>query len=245
MNRERQEIERTIAQEAMLMVEHDYAGHEAYVLSGPQWHTGVVGIVASRVSNHFHRPTIVLGTEENGMMKGSGRSAMSVDLVDTLGDCAHLVETWGGHPMAVGITLRAERVETFRAAFRDAVAKRISGHDLEPELEIALWVEPRDLSENLFRELEQMGPYGQGNPQPIIAVRSANVPYPATPFGGGHCRFVIDMARGQRMPCVAWRTGDRPPPPNTRVDIAAKLTWNVWKGQRTAQLQVEDWKLTP
>jgi len=87
-----------------------------------------------------------------------------------------------------------------------------------------------------------MEPFGQGNPQPIVAVRSARVLQAASIFGDGHCRFHIETQPGQRVACVAWRVNGRTPPPQTPLDIAVKLTWNVWKGQRTSQLQVEDWR---
>jgi single-stranded-DNA-specific exonuclease len=242
MNRERQEIERGIAAQAMLMVEENYADEPAFVLASKGWHPGVVGIVASRVAGHFHRPAIVLGEEEEGgLLKGSGRSNGVVDLVSALTPCAHLLESWGGHPMAVGITIRAERVEEFRAAISASVGVLTGGQPQEPELDIACWLEPADLTDTLFRELEQMGPFGQGNPQPIFGVRGVNIPFPATAFGSGHCRFNIDLSYGHRMPCVAWRMGERMPKANTPLDLAARLTWNVWKGQRTPQLQVEDW----
>lgn len=242
MNRERQDIEREIAQQAMSIVDDSYADAPALVLHSPDWHQGVVGIVASRLANHYHRPAIVLGNEENGLIKGSGRSVEGADMVRILTDCVQYLETWGGHPMAVGITIRKENLDAFREAFATSVAANAKGIPAEPELDIAVWITPGDICEELFREIDTLGPYGQGNPQPTLAIRKANIPYPATTFGGGHCRFVVDIAPGKRIPCVAWRTGERTPPPNRQLDIAARLTWNVWKGQRTAQLQVEDWR---
>jgi single-stranded-DNA-specific exonuclease len=243
MNHERQEIERLIAQEAMKIVDDSYASAPALVLHSPEWHQGVVGIVASRLTHHYRRPSIVLGTEESGLLKGSGRSLEGADLVKILAPCAKYLETWGGHPMAVGVTLKRENLDAFREAFAASVAVETGAAPAEPELDIACWIAPSDITENLFRELDAIGPFGQGNPQPTFAIRAANVPYPATTFGGGHCRFYVDTAPGKRLAAVAWRTGERTPPANTPLDIAARLTWNVWKGQRTPQLQVEDWRL--
>jgi single-stranded-DNA-specific exonuclease len=242
MNRERQDIERAIAQEAMKTVDERYAQSPALVLHSSEWHQGVVGIVASRLANHYRRPAIVLGTEEGGLLKGSGRSVEGADMVQILAPCTKYLETWGGHPMAVGISIKQENLDAFRKAFETSVAALTGSAPVEPELDVSCWIDPDELTEDLFKEIDAIGPYGQGNPQPTIAVRNTKVPYPATIFGGGHCRFLIEVAPGRRMACVAWRTGLRTPPPNTPLDIAARLTWNVWKGQRTPQLQVEDWR---
>jgi len=242
MNRERQDIERGIAAEAMQMVEDNFSEQQGLVLCSPSWHPGVVGIVASRVAGHYHRPAIVLGAEEGGLLKGSGRSANGLDLVSALTPCAGLLEAWGGHPMAVGVTLRAERLDEFRTAFGAAVEELSKDISSERELDIACWLEPFEVNEELFRELDQMGPFGQGNPQPIFGIRGVRLPYPGTAFGSGHCRFNIELEKGQRMACVAWRMGERMPPANKNLNIAFRLTWNVWKGQRTPQFQIEDWK---
>jgi single-stranded-DNA-specific exonuclease len=245
MNGERQQIERAIAEEAMKMVDELYPDDPALVVHAPHWHPGVVGIVASRLAGHYHRPAIVLGTEEGGggLLKGSGRSVEGLDLVDAMTPCASLLERWGGHPMAVGITMKAENIDEFRTAFRESVAARTGKVPAQPILNIACWVETREITSKLFEEIDRLGPFGQGNPQPIIAVRAANVCGTATPFGSGHCRFQIETTPGNRIPCVAWRAGERIPPSGIPLDLAARLTWNVWKGRRTAQLQVEDWRL--
>ncbi len=244
MNRERQDIEREIAAQAMNMVEESYADDAALVLHSPDWHPGVVGIVASRVAGQYQRPAIVLGSEEGGLFKGSGRSAGGIDLVAAIQPCAELLKTWGGHPMAVGVTMEAEYLDAFRKAFARSVASQSGSASTEATLEIACWVQPEELNENLFRELEALGPYGQGNPQPLIGIRGLRVPFPASLFGSGHCRFSVDIGRGQLMSCVHWRCKDRMPPTNKTIDIVARLTWNVWKGQRTPQFQIEDWAET-
>ncbi len=240
MNRERQEIERTMAAEAVEMVAA-LPETPAIVLFSPNWHPGVAGIVASRLAGHFLRPAIVLCSDESGLLKGSGRGVAGVDLTLALADCAALLETWGGHPMAVGVSLRPENLDAFRTALCGAVARHLAGGAAEPSLDIAGWVSPSELSENLFREIESLGPFGQGNPEPVLGIRSARLSYPASTFGSGHCRFSIETPFG-RLGCVAWRTGGRVPPAGVPVDLAARLTWNVWKGRRNPQLQVEDWR---
>lgn len=243
MNRERQDIEREMAKEAMEIVDAREP-ESAIVVHSKNWHQGVAGIVASRLANHYHRPAIVLCNEEGAFLKGSGRSAQGVDLTSALTSCTGLVETWGGHPMAVGVTLSPEKLDAFRAAFCASVSAMMAGRSAEPVLEIAAWVDVADLSEALFREIDLLGPFGNGNPEPVFAVRGARLAWPAAPFGSGHCRFSIDGPPGAKIACVAWRAGERIPPCGSRVDLAARLTWNVWKGRRSPQLQVEDWRLS-
>ncbi|MBN1403658.1 MAG: single-stranded-DNA-specific exonuclease RecJ, partial [Opitutales bacterium] len=226
MNSERQEIERGIAAEAIARVDELYADAPAFVLHSADWHQGVVGIVASRIAHHYNKPAVVLGTEESGLYKGSGRSVAGVDLVAALGACDRHLEAWGGHPMAVGVSLKADRLDAFRELFCKAVEAQGASLPTERELEIACWLSPSEINDDLFRELDDMGPFGQGNPQPLFGVRGIRLTHPATAFGGGHCRFFADLGRGQSISCVAWRMGDCMPPPSRKLDLAARLTWN-------------------
>jgi single-stranded-DNA-specific exonuclease len=241
MNRSRQNIEREIAKEATEMVESHYADDPALVLYDKNWHTGVVGIVASRIAGHFHRPAIVLGSEGNGLLKGSGRSAGGIDMMEILAACSQHLVTWGGHPQAVGVSVEAAKLDDFRAVFCENVAARHTKAVEARTIEIACKVSPDELSDLLFEEIDKLGPFGQGNPQPILAICATNITSPVTTFGSGHCRFSID-AGTRTMQCVAWRTGDNLPPSDTPLDLAAILTWNVWKGRRFPQLQIEDWR---
>ncbi|HNX05873.1 MAG TPA: DHHA1 domain-containing protein, partial [Opitutales bacterium] len=243
MNRERQDIERGMAQQAMEIVDAEPPA-PAIVLHSDKWHQGVAGIVASRLANHYHRPAIVLCTEDGGLVKGSGRSAAGVSLTEALAACTGHLETWGGHPMAVGVTLRAEKLTGFRKAFCAAVEGLLAGASREPSLEIAGWVNLDELGDALFREIDLLGPFGQGNPEPVFAIRGAKLSHPAASFGSGHCRFSIDCTGGNKLACVAWRAGERIPPCGRPIDIAARLTWNVWKGRRIPQLGVEDWRFS-
>ncbi len=126
-NRERQDIERQITEHAFDSIAKDLADARGIVVFDDGWHSGVVGVVASRLTRKFHRPCIVLG-REGPLAKGSGRSVPGVNLVEVLGCCSHLLESWGGHPMAVGVSLATDRVAEFQAAFDAAVgAARVGG----------------------------------------------------------------------------------------------------------------------
>ncbi len=242
-NKERQNIEREITQQAEAMIEELYADAPGFVLYHPDWHPGVVGIVASRVTQKYYRPALVFGAEGE-FAKGSGRSIPGLDLVQVLGSCTESLGSWGGHPMAVGVSASPAQLELLRESFCKSVLNCICGELPEPEIEIACWVESYELGENLLTELEQLGPFGQGNPEPVLGIQGVILENAAIPFGKGHFRFQIATTPGRRIQGVAWRQAQRMPPPGKPLDLAVKLSWNEWNGQRYPQLQLVDWRIS-
>lgn len=239
-NKDRQDIERAIAEEAEALVEAHFADAPALVLASPGWHPGVVGIVASRISVKYHRPTLVLG-KEGTLLKGSGRSVPGVSLVEALTPCASLLANWGGHPMAVGVSMEEANIAAVRAAFCSAVLQCTANGVSEPALDIATWVDPEELTDTLFDELESIGPYGMGNPEPVFGVRGVKLGSRPATFGNGHCRFPLD-AGNRRLQCLGWRQAETPPPTRKPVDLAVRLNWNVWNGKRTPQCTLVAWR---
>lgn len=247
INRERQEIEQDIVRCAQSQVDGQKENLMGVVAFHEDWHPGVVGIVAGKLCRSFHKPCIVLGSEGD-YAKGSGRGVSGVNLVQVLESCQDLLTTWGGHPMAVGLSLPKERVETFREAFDQAVKQSLGGRKPEPELIIDEWLRPKDLSEGLLREMEQLQPFGQANPEPILGVRGVVLRYPAEPFGGNqdHIRFKIPTRSGSLLSVVGWKQADSLPPTGTPLDLAIKLNWNTWPPHAPATLQAEmlSWRLS-
>ncbi len=241
-NRERQDIERRITEDAERQVEERYTGDHGIVLYDDGWHPGVVGIVASRVSRKFNRPCIVLG-REGELAKGSGRSVFGINLVDSLGDCHELLGNWGGHPMAVGVSLDRTRVEAFRARFNAAVAQRLAGRELDRTIDISAWVDLESVDEHLMGELALLHPFGQGNPKPVFAASGVVFAKRPEVFKDQHFRFQLDDAHGRRLFGVAWKMADRLPPAGRRVDLAFELVWNHFNGRKLLQLELLDWRL--
>ena len=242
-NRERQDIERRITEDAERQVEEGYTGDHGIVLFDDNWHPGVVGIVASRVSRKFNRPCIVLG-REGEMAKGSGRSVFGINLVEALGDCNELLSNWGGHPMAVGISLDRTRVEAFRGRFNAAVAQRLAGHDLARTVDISAWVDLESVDEHLMGELALLHPFGQGNARPVFAVSGVSFAKRPEVFKDVHFRFQLDDSHGRRLFGVAWKMADRLPPAGRRIDLAFELVWNHFNGRKLLQLELLDWRLS-
>lgn len=240
-NRERQDIERLITDEAERLIETQFADWPGIVLFGDNWHPGVVGIVAGRVTRKYNRPCVVLGNEGD-LAKGSGRSIDGVNLVEVLGTCCEHLVSWGGHPMAVGIALPKVHLEGFRSQFADAVRRHAGADVIEPELEIAAWLPAEQVRERLMDELEALHPFGQGNPEPVFGIRGVVLRQRPETFKGQHFRFHFDDGRGRRLFGVAWKLAHRVPPTGRPVDLAVELTWNYFNDRKLLQLELIDWR---
>ena len=242
-NRERQDIERVITDEAERLIEERFVADAGVVLFAENWHPGVVGIVAGRVTRKYNRPCVVLGNEGD-MAKGSGRSVDGINLVEVLGACAQHLTSWGGHPMAVGIALPKVHLESFRAGFAQAVRDQAGGDIAEARLDVAVWLTPEQITERLMDELEALRPFGQGNPEPVFGVRGVLLRSPGEIFKEQHFRFHFEDGRGRRMHGVAWKLAHRLPPLHTPLDLAVELKWNYFNGRKLLQLGLIDWRLS-
>jgi single-stranded-DNA-specific exonuclease len=218
----------------------DLAG---YVLHG-DWHPGVVGIAAGKICRALDRPVIVLG-KEGESAKGSGRSVPGTNLVEALGVCADLLKTYGGHPMAVGVSLNVSDVEAFRARFAAAVeAQRLAGvvHADGRDIDIAHWIKPSEVTDQLLDDLDLLQPFGEGNGEPVFGFKGFVFDRPPTPFGEGNFRHQLSLSGGRRLNFVAWRMADRMPEPGKAIEMAVKLQWNRWQGRRIPQAEILDWR---
>jgi single-stranded-DNA-specific exonuclease len=241
INKERQTIERGIAKVAEDRAAAEFADEPGIVLFGDDWHPGVVGIVASRVSRHFHKPCVILGSEGDEA-KGSGRSVSSVNLVEVFQRCAHLLGHWGGHPMAAGVSLKAADVPEFTKCYLESLKTLYPDGLPEPSLEISAWLEHSDLGESLLEELDRLHPFGQGNPEPVFGMRGVVLDEMPHVFGEGNFRFRMPVQPGARrgVAGIAWRLG-QPPELGQAVDMAVRFSWNYWRESRYPQVTLVDW----
>lgn len=242
INRERQEIDKKVTEEATAQATAmgDLAG---YVVHG-DWHPGVVGIAAGKICRALDRPVIVLG-KEGETARGSGRSVPGTNLVEALAFCAELLKTYGGHPMAVGVSLNVSDVEAFRARFAAAVeAQRKAGVVLADgrDIDIAHWMKSTEVTDNLLDDLDLLQPYGEGNSEPVFGLKGLVFDRAPTPFGEGNFRHQVSLGGGRRLNFVAWRMADRMPEAGRPVDLAVKLQWNRWQGRRLPQAEILDWR---
>jgi single-stranded-DNA-specific exonuclease len=201
-----------------------------YVLAGDGWHPGVTGIVASRMVERYHRPCVMIALDGDGG-RGSGRSISAYDLHAGLAACAAHLRRFGGHRAAAGLEIDADRVEPFRAALIEHASAALSPADLVRVERIDAVVGADALGTALAEELERLGPFGHGNPQPTLLVPAARVGA-VREMGaeGQHARFTI-AGGGARASAVAFRTAAGSlPSPDDRVDAAVRLELNEWNG---------------
>lgn len=244
LNRERQEIDRKVTDEATAQLE-SLSTAPGLVAHG-DWHPGVVGIAAGKLCRNFNRPVIVLG-REGDVAKGSGRSVPGVNLVEVLQSCHELLGNYGGHPMAVGVSMPLANVEAFRRRFAEGVAARLAARgesaDL-PEFEIAAWMSAEDVTTQLLDEIEMLQPFGEGNPEPVFGLRAVVLDRPVQRFGEGEANFrhTLMLSGGRRLGLLGWRMAERAPAPGAPLDLAVRLSWNRWQGRKHAQAEVIAWR---
>jgi single-stranded-DNA-specific exonuclease len=240
INKERQAIERGITKVAEERAASEFADAPGIILFSEDWHPGVVGIVASRVSRRFHKPCVILGAEGE-LAKGSGRSVASVNLVEVFQRCTHLLEHWGGHPMAAGVSLKSLDVAAFTKCYLESLEALYPGGLPEPSIEISTWLEMADLNESLLEELDRLHPFGQGNREPIFGLRDLVLEDSPDSFGDGNFRFRLPAQAGAKrgISGIAWQLGE-PPKIGKAVDMAFRFSWNYWRNNRYPQLTLID-----
>lgn len=243
MNQERQEIERAVTTHAMQLVESEGLAEQNAIISFfPGWHSGVVGIVAGKLSRLHNRPTFIL-TKEGNSAKGSGRSIPGINLITALSECSDLLESWGGHPMAAGITMNPDKIKEFTVQFNKALSSQIKGLTYcEPLLEISGYLNPEDLTEGLLEEIELLHPFGMSNPEPIFGILNAILPNMPSIFANDHFRFQVKKRAGMPLNGIAWNMANNLPPHNLPITLAVKFSYNYWNGRKTPQLELIDWK---
>jgi single-stranded-DNA-specific exonuclease len=236
LNTERQALDQVILDHALEEIERRYrdpSAHRALVLAGEGWHPGVVGIVASRVVERYGRPAFLIGLDGE-MGKGSGRSIDRFDLHGALDACGDLLERYGGHRMAAGLTIRRDRVEAFRERFTAAAAAGLALEDIGPEQRVDLEVDPTTLDDALERLGRHLEPCGMGNPSPVFGVRGARLTGSRT-VGSNHLKATL-AAGSRALDLIAFGWADRVDGfGGGPVDVAFRLERNEWQGRSTLQ----------
>ncbi len=187
-NRERQEVEQEIFDAAIEGIDSQFdAARDAAIVAGARgWHPGVLGIVASRIVRKYHRPAIVIGFDENGMGKGSGRSIEGLNLVEALNRCAGSLDNFGGHEMAAGLAVREGNFDLFAKAFRNAARELLSDEALQPCLRLDHELAFTEIDVDFLRWHEMLQPFGNGNPQPLFLAREVEPVAPARVMNEKH-----------------------------------------------------------
>jgi single-stranded-DNA-specific exonuclease len=244
LNRDRQAVEERILRDAVRQVEEwpePKRRRLGYVIAEEDWHRGVIGIVASRLVERYHRPVVLIAGGEPGEdWVGSGRSISTFDLHGALGACSELLGRWGGHRAAAGLSIAPGNVEPFAQAFAEHAAGVLSPEDLRPVIPVDAVVRGSELTLGLCEELERLAPFGLGNPNVTLLAVGAELSDLAAVGDGKHLRLAVTAA-GARSGAIAFGRGpalDRYRLPG-RYDVAFKLAANQWNGTVTPQLVVK------
>jgi len=242
-NRLRQETENEILEQAVAYVEEklDPAREKVLVVCGDGWHHGVIGIVASKITERYYRPTIIISIDEDGIGKASARSIEKFDLFRALTACEDLLDRYGGHEMAAGLTIQADRIDEFKRRINEYADSILADEDLMPRLKIDAFVEKGDLTLESVQELDKMAPYGESNPKPCFGYMGLRIADIRTMSSGKHLKLMLNAgsmlieAVGFGMGELAhqYRIGDV-------VDLAFVPGINEWGGTRKLQLMIRD-----
>ena len=241
-NHRRQSIEQQMFDQIVRRLDSrsDLLDRKTMLLADESWHQGVLGIVASKLTARFHRPVVLIAVKD-GVGKGSGRSIPELDLFAALAQCSHLLDRFGGHRLAAGLTIRVENIRKLQAAFEEAVMQLVPDHDAAGRLEIDSEIEFSQITPQLMNQLEDLEPFGTDNPPPVFVARNVHVTTAAM-VGRCHRRMSLCQASDNTAPIDAIHFNM--PPDTPRADsferLAFRIQWNRYRGEKRIQLIVED-----
>jgi single-stranded-DNA-specific exonuclease len=238
-NRERQEVEKQIftAAEEKISQEFDSKRAAAIVVFERGWHPGVLGIVASRIAHKYHRPTIVIGVDENGVGKGSGRSIEGFNLVQALTRCTDKLSKYGGHPMAAGVTIQEKNLDLFAEQFRQTARELLSDEDLQPRLQIDHEISFSELNFDFLGWHEKLQPFGNGNPQPIFFAREVESMAAPRVVGERHLQLRLRQRNYHQRAIFFGAAADALP--KQPWDIAFRIRPDEYEGETRLEMRVE------
>ncbi len=241
-NAERKEHDTSITEQALAMIEADPSliNRKTTVVYNEGWHKGVIGIVASRLTEKYYRPTIVL-THSNGHIAGSARSVIGFDLYEALCGCSDLLEQFGGHKYAAGLTLKPENVTALQQRFEDIVSQTIPDQLLIQEISIDATLQLEKINGKFFRILGQFSPFGPMNQTPVFLSKNVYVCGQASVVGNNHIKMTVKQEGSSAFDCIGFGLGEYLPlvKKGLPFDICYTIEENVWKDKRCIQLNIK------
>ena len=248
-NTERRNLDMQITQHALEIISQDQlnSGKKATIVYHPDWHKGVLGIVASRMTESYYRPTIVL-TKSNGLITGSARSVKDFDIYNAIDHCYDLLEHFGGHKYAAGLSIKPENFDAFRDRFEEIVSETIEDHMLIPEIEIDAKIKLNNISTNFYKILRQFAPFGPENMSPTFMSEGVVDTGYACIVGKNHLKLSVihpDIS-GFPVSGIAFQQGDKLPiiQSGKHFSICYHIEENEWNGHVSLQLNIKDIKPT-
>ena len=242
-NRDRQQIELQILKEIdnRFNASPGLTKEWVIVIDGDSWHRGVLGIVATKISERYTRPAIVIA-RENGVGYGSGRSPKGFHLLNALESCRELFDRYGGHAQAAGFQLPTRHIVELRRRLSIYARQVLDEKELQPRLDVDLELRLSDLDDEIYQQMECLSPFGTANPQPIFAARDITVIAEPRILKGKHLKFRVEQD-GKAFDAVGWNFAESHPQVlqnKSRVSLAFALTTNSYQGMTALQLNVKD-----
>jgi single-stranded-DNA-specific exonuclease len=245
-NKTRRDIDETTCQEALRLVEEsiDLNNNKVLILAKKDWHPGVIGIVASRIMERFNRPTILISLKD-GIGKGSARSTLNFDIYHALNSMRNLLDNFGGHKFAAGLTVREENIDLLREQMQKFSDRMINENDLTPTLEIESEISLRQLDAKFLKWLKLLAPYGPQNMRPIFVTRNIEILGDVGIMGNNHLKLKVKND-GIVIDAIAYNFGklkNEIKPYGQKMDAAYVIEENTWNGQTTIQMRIRDLNL--
>ncbi len=246
-NEDRRDCDSETTKEALALLESDpaYANRRSTVVYAPHWHKGVVGIVASRLTETYYRPTIVLTAGDNGIISGSARSVGGFDIYAAIDSCSDLLTNFGGHKYAAGLSMHIDALPEFQERFEAYVAAHIQEHQLQPTLQIEAELQLGDITSQFYNVLRHLEPFGPGNPRPLFVSRRLINHRDTRAVGKEREHLRLDVTdRMNAITGIAFGRADMAEyiQNGNAVDICYELNENTFNHYTTIQMMVQDIK---
>ncbi|MFC3196399.1 single-stranded-DNA-specific exonuclease RecJ [Parapedobacter deserti] len=242
-NTQRKDFDLRITEEALAMIDGDelMKQRNSTVVFKPDWHKGVIGIVATRLTEKYYRPTVVL-TQTNGHVSGSARSVVGFDLYEALNACSDLLDQFGGHKYAAGLTMKPENVESFQQRFEEVVSASILPAMLQREVAIDAVLRLSDIEAKFFRILRRFEPFGPKNEIPLFLSKQVRICGAASMVGGSHLKMTVTQDGMTGFECIGFGLAGYVDAINEGIpfDICYTIEENIWRDKRSLQLNVKD-----
>jgi single-stranded-DNA-specific exonuclease len=241
-NLERRSLDSAVAEEAFLWVDENCSPEKDFglVLGSQDWHVGVIGIVASKLVEKYNRPSILLSIGADGMARGSGRSIPGLHLLEALNECSDVLDSFGGHAAAAGLSIQNRLIEEFRLRFNKTLEKKLKREDLVPVVMADAEAALTGISPKFCRIIKQMEPFGPGNMRPVFLCHGLQNKYPPRVVGNNHLKLSVTEG-GVVMDAIGFNFGNRMDEIRSSgsMSLAFTLDENEWNGKVTMQMKVK------
>ncbi len=240
-NKTRQETEKNIFENALKQIEEQHLDqNNTIIVGGENWHHGVIGIVSSKITEKYFKPSILLSFEEDGIGKGSGRSIPGFDLHDALMKCADYIEKFGGHSMAVGVTVKKENFEKFKKKFEE-IAKQAHTDEIVPVIQVDSKIDLKNINKEMIESLKKLEPFGEANRMPVFAFKNLKIDSIRALSEGKHLKLTL-KDNNIIINAIGFNLGNlgREYTIGDKVDIVGVLEINHFNGEENIQINIKD-----